>query len=100
LAKTYTNSINQLVRESEQIYVLPLHNTKPEIEHILLIGTELYTQINDDPLLTEKDKIQLHGLIFLESEDYETAVTFLEKSQANPILLARAWIGLYMNKVL
>jgi serine/threonine protein kinase len=98
LAKTYTNSINQLVRESEQIYVLPLHNTKPEIEHVLLIGAELYTKINDDPLLTEKDKIQLHGLIYLESEAYEIAVDFLERSEASDSVLARAWVGLYIDK--
>lgn len=99
LAKTYTNNINQLVRESEQIYVLPLHNTRPEIEHVLQKGAELYMQIDNDPLLTKIEKMQLHGLIYLESEDYETAVEFLEKSEANNTLLARAWIGLYIEKV-
>ena len=98
LAKSYTNNINQLVRESEQIYVLPLHNTQPGIQHILQKGTELYIQIENDPLLTERDKLQLQGIIFLESEDYQSAVEFLEKSKADDGLLARAWIGLYIDK--
>ncbi len=98
LAKTYTDNINQLVREAEQIYVLPKHDIKSEIEQVLERGTQLYIQIDNDTLLTEKDRTQLHGLIYLESEDFETAVDFLERSNANPNLLARAWIGLYIDK--
>ncbi|MFK8012713.1 MAG: serine/threonine-protein kinase [Marinicellaceae bacterium] len=98
LAKSYTNSINKLVRESEQIYVLPLHNTQLEIADVIERGAALFNQIETDRLLTEKDRLQLQGLIFLESEDFQSAVDYLERSQAESYLLARAWIGLYIEK--
>jgi serine/threonine protein kinase len=98
LSKSYIQTINALVRDSEQIYALPLHNVQQEIGNLLKQAEILYFKIEQDSKLNIQDKLRLQGLILLESEDYEAAVDLLEKATADNYLLARAWMGLYIEK--
>ncbi|WP_395377733.1 protein kinase [Marinicella sp. W31] len=101
LVKSYTESINELVKSSEQIYVLPIHNTRPGIDALLTKATELFGEIAQNPALIPEDKLRLQGLIFTEAEEYQLAVENLEKIKSKQptdnSLLARAWTGLYIN---
>jgi len=101
LVKSYTESINELVRSSEQIYVLPIHNTRPGIDALLSKAMLLFAEIAQNPSLLPEDKLRLHGLIYVEAEEYKVAVETLEeitdKQPADNHLLARAWTGLYID---
>lgn len=97
--KYYTESVRQLVKNAEQIYVLPIHNVKPEINQLLSEAATLFGKIDQDSLLTERDRFRLQGLIFLEAEEFQKAVEYLEKGRAGNYLLARAWVGLYIDEI-
>ena len=101
LTKSYTESIQELVRSSEQIYVLPIHDVTPGINDLLNQAMLLFGEISQDPGLNTEDKLRLQGLIYTEAEEYELAVTTLEKIESkNPAdnsLLARAWTGFYID---
>ncbi len=96
----YTNSINELVKSSEQIYVLPIHDVRDEIDRLLQQAAVLYGQIEADEGLTESSRKTLQGLIFLEAEEFAMAVEHLSAGDASSQLLARAWIGLYIEKIM
>ncbi len=96
--KAYENSINTLLKQAEQIYVLPLHPISTEINEILTQGSLLYENIETDERLTEPDKQRLLGIILLKSESFQAAIDLLEAGHAEPELLADAWIKLYIEK--
>ncbi len=98
LTESYTQTINHLVKDAQQIYVLPIHNVQTEIAIIYQQAEKLFAEIENDPGLNDKDKIRLQGLIFLEAEEFELAVELLEQVQADHYLLARAWMALYIEK--
>ena len=101
LVKSYTETINELVKSSEQIYVLPIHDTQPGINDLLSKATLLFGEISQNPTLMPEDKLRLQGLIYTEAEEYQLAVESLEKIEhkqvADNSLLARAWTGLYID---
>ncbi len=96
--KSYENEINDLLKQAEQIYVLPLHPIDDEINEIYNQANQLYETIELDKKLTTTDKQRLLGIILLESESFQTAIELLESSQAESDLLADAWIKLYIEK--
>ncbi len=96
----YMANINQLVKNSEQIYVLPIHNVRNEIDQILQQAAVLFGEIEADKNLSQKDKKRLQGVIFLEAEEFSMAVDLLTEAEAESDYLARAWIGLYIEKIL
>jgi serine/threonine protein kinase len=98
LIKDYENQINDLVKQSEQIYVLPIHPVNDEISSLLQQAQSLFGQIQNDAQLSDIDKKRLQGIIMLEAEYYQQAVTLLEQGQAESKLLADAWIKLFVQK--
>ncbi len=98
LVKGYENQINALVKQAEQIYMLPLHPVDDEINRVLAEGDELYRDILNDAQLTETAKQRLLGIILLRAEYYADAIPLLEQGQAENQLLADAWTMLYIQK--
>lgn len=94
----YETQINDLVKQAEQIYVLPMHPVDEEISLIMAQGELLYGEIEFDDQLTEVDKRRLQGIIVLKGELYEEAIPLLMAGQAENHLLAYAWINLYIEK--
>ncbi len=98
LVNEYENQINDLVRQAEQIYVLPIHPVGEEIGLILQQGESLYADIDQDPTLSTAEKNRLMGLIMLRAEYYAEAIPLLTQGQAESPLLAEAWTKLYIEK--
>jgi hypothetical protein len=98
LIKGYENQINALVKQAEQIYMLPLHPVDDEINSVLAEGDELYRDILNDAQLTETAKQRLLGIILLRAEYYADAIPLLKQGQAESQLLADAWTMLYIEK--
>ena len=94
----YETQINDLVKQAEQIYVLPIHPVNDEIKLIMNQGEMLYGVIEYDDLLTEVDKRRLQGIIVLKGELYEASIPLLMEGQAENHLLAYAWSNLYIEK--
>jgi len=98
LINDYENQINDLVKQADQIYVLPIHPVGQEISHILQQGELLYANIYNDAVLSDADKNRLLGLIMLRAEYFAEAIPLLQKGQAENTLLAEAWTKLYIEK--
>ncbi len=94
----YENQINDLVKQAEQIYVLPTHPVNESIVSILQEGEQLYQTIAENTVLQTGEKNRLLGLIMLRAEYYDQAITLLEAGQAESLLLAEAWTKLYIEK--
>lgn len=95
----YQSKIDELVKASEQIYALPLHNVRPEIDALFQQAAVLVGQVKTDELLDDAQKNRLYGLVYLEAESYDLAVKFLTSGGGSHAELASAWIGSYMEKV-
>ncbi|WP_154223210.1 serine/threonine protein kinase [Marinicella rhabdoformis] len=95
----YEGAINQLVMARDQVYTLPIHNVTQEINDLFSQSAVLFQKINVDEILNQQQIDRLHGLIFLKSEQYQMAVKKLESGLASNEHMARAWVGLYINKV-
>jgi len=93
----YEQQINSLVKQAEQIYVLPAHPVNQPISSILQQGEALFSTIATDRLLTEAEKNRLMGLIMLRAEYYEEAIPLLEAGEAEHQLLAEAWTKHYIE---
>lgn len=98
LIKDYEGQIYDLVKQSEQIYVLPIHPIDAEINQLLQQAQILFGTIENDKRLTEVDKKRLQGIIMLEAEYYGQAIPLLEQGQAENKLMADAWSKLYVEK--
>ncbi len=96
--KQYETKINALVRQAEQIYVLPIHPVYEEINGVLIQGESLYGVIQNDALLTDVDKHRLLGIILLRGENYADSIPLLERGLAENHWLAEAWSKLYIRK--
>ncbi len=96
--KSYETQINDLVKQAEQIYVLPIHPVDKEIGLIMDQGEALFGKIEYDELLTEVDKRRLQGIIVLKGELYEDAIPLLLAGQAESHYLAYAWSNTYIVK--
>ncbi|MCX7553375.1 serine/threonine-protein kinase [Marinicella sp. S1101] len=100
LIKSYENQIDDLVNQSEQIYVLPIHSVSEEINQILAQGEALYATIEAEDGLNAVDKLRLQGIIMLKAEYFDEAIELLEQGQAEAHLLADAWIGSYIDQAI
>lgn len=98
LVSEYEGQINDLVRQAEQIYVLPMHPVGEEIGQILKQGEGLYAKIAEDPTLSAVEKSRLMGFIMLRAEYFAEAIPLLTEGQAESPLLAEAWTKLYIQK--
>jgi len=98
LIKYYENEINELVKQSEQIYVLPIHPVEAEINQIIQQAQLLFGSIENDDTLSSVEKKRLQGIIMLEAEYYEQAIPLLEQGLAENKLKADAWIKLFVQK--
>ncbi|WP_133566430.1 serine/threonine-protein kinase [Marinicella litoralis] len=96
--KKYENQINELVKQAEQIYVLPIHPVDEEINSVVQQGDQLYKTVLQDQLLTETEKSRLLGIILLRGEYYQDAIPMLIAGQAESPLLADAWTMLFIEK--
>lgn len=94
----YEIQINDLVKQGEQIYVLPIHPVNEEISLLMKQGEVLYWVIQNDELLTEIDKKRLQGIIVLKGELYEDSIPLLVAGQAESYLLAYAWSNQFIEK--
>ncbi|VAW44183.1 hypothetical protein MNBD_GAMMA02-1840, partial [hydrothermal vent metagenome] len=88
LVKGYENQINVLMKQAEQIYVLPIHPVDEEINGVIQQGDKLYRVILSDELLSETEKKRLLGIILLKGEYYADAIPMLMAGQAESQLLA------------
>jgi serine/threonine protein kinase len=98
LIKDYEGQIADLVKQSEQIYVLPIHPVDTEINQLLQQAQMLFGTIENDDRLTKVDKKRLQGIIMLEAEYYGQAIPLLEAGQAENKLMADAWSKLFVEK--
>lgn len=98
IVKDYENQIEQIIKQSEQIYVLPIHPVTNEISQLLKEGEQLYNEIESNNSLTSEEKLRLQGIILLKAEYYEDAIPFLEQGNAESNLMAAVWTQLYIEK--
>lgn len=96
--KAYESQIEDLVEQSEQIYVLPIHPIEEEITSLLEQAQQLFGTIHNDASLSKTARKRLQGIIMLEAEYFNQAIPLLEAGQAEPALLAEAWTALYIEK--
>lgn len=98
IIKDYENQIDLIIKQSEQIYVLPIHPVDQEIAQLLNKGEQLYLEIENNKSLSAQDKLRLQGIILLKAEYYNEAITFLQQGLAESSLLAAAWTQLYIEE--
>lgn len=98
LIKDYEAQIYDLVKQSQQIYVLPIHPVDAEINQLLQQSQVLFGHIENDKRLTTVDKKRLQGIIMLKAEYYGQAISLLEQGEAENKLMAEAWSKLYVEK--
>ncbi len=86
------NDASEIISTWKNIYTLPLHNIKNDVQNLLDVKEGIFLKIDSSDLLTIDEKKLLQGRVYWSNREYKKALPLLEgawKSGIKTVKLAR-----------